>query len=59
MNIKMIPVTDPQERGAVLLGEIPGDVYADGEIWADARALLDWRLVHPEAVAFTEETENG
>jgi len=39
-----IQVTDFEEILAVWEGHIEGFVYDDGEVWADAYALEQWRL---------------
>lgn len=36
-------VTDHAEQLAVLCGDVEGDVYRDGEIYADRASLDDWR----------------
>ena len=39
-----VQVTDFEEILAVWEGHIEGFVYDDGEVWADAYALEQWRL---------------
>lgn len=42
MNIRL---TDPTEIEAVAIyGTIKGDVYRDGEVWAEEDSLYLWRL---------------
>lgn len=35
-------VTDELAKAAVRHGDIDGDIYRDGEIWADAESLKRW-----------------
>jgi hypothetical protein len=43
---KMVEVTDPKEMLAVGDGEIEGETYEDGEVWANAESLRRWRVEH-------------
>jgi hypothetical protein len=43
IQLENILVTDEAEIDAVKYGEIEGDVYSDGEVWADVVSLLQWR----------------
>ena len=43
MNIQVSGV----EADAVRLGDIRGDVYGDGEVWAEAKSLEVWRFENP------------
>ena len=38
-----VRVWDALEIEAVKAGTIEGDVYSDGEVWADVVSLLQWR----------------
>lgn len=44
-----IRLTDPREMMAVMNGDIEGDVYADGEVYAQAHDLSRWRNEQPIA----------
>jgi hypothetical protein len=46
IQLENILVTDEAEVDAVKYGEIEGDVYSDGEVWADVVSLLMWREAH-------------
>lgn len=43
---EFVPVHGTEERQAVRDGRIEGDVYSDGEIWADPESILKWRKLH-------------
>jgi hypothetical protein len=43
IQLENILITDEAEIDAVKYGEISGDVYSDGEVWADVVSLLQWR----------------
>jgi hypothetical protein len=38
-----IQITNPAEIAAVKAGELEGEIYSDGEVFADAVALCNWR----------------
>ncbi len=42
-----VEVFDEDEVTAVRNGEIEGDVYRDGECWADPQSLIQWREKNP------------
>lgn len=46
MNIQ---VTEPDEIAAVKAGEVVGDEYNDGTVWADEHSLLRW-MARPKNV---------
>jgi hypothetical protein len=45
--MEYVRITDRLEMMAVMNGEIEGDVYRDGEVWADPISLLQWRAAQP------------
>lgn len=47
VNSERVRVLDVFEKNAVHSGEIVGDVYSDGEVWADPVSLLTWRAGRP------------
>jgi hypothetical protein len=41
---KQVQITDPTAVAAVQRGEVEGEVYRDGEVWADEESLRAWVL---------------
>lgn len=51
MTDQSIEVTDSDEQEAVRNGEIEGDVYRDGAVFADTASLLKWRELRAQGEA--------
>lgn len=49
MSEEMVEVTDERERQAVREGAVHGEVYADGEVWAERLSLSRFRIGVSEA----------
>lgn len=44
MNDEMVQVFSEEEKKAVRDGIVAGEVYADGEVWADKTELVRWHF---------------
>ena len=49
MSDQMIQVRGPLAKGAVRNGEVAGEEYSDGEVWAEIESLKEFYHLHPEA----------
>lgn len=54
-------VTDEHEIAAVHAGEIEGEIYDDGEAWADSASLAAWRAARsgPRDLTVDESQERS
>jgi hypothetical protein len=50
MNHVLVKAT-AEEMAAIAAGEIEGDIYSDGEVYADAEQLRQYRATHPSILA--------
>jgi hypothetical protein len=51
----MVKVTGEVAKTAVMTGEILGELYADGEVWADVNSLREFYRLNPTADSLPRE----